>query len=136
MDNVRFKQDGATCHTTQANMALMRVISSDRVFSRRGDVNWPHKCCDLTPLDYLNYRVYADKHLTLEHFKMNIPQVPAEILLRMCQKVVENDFAYNTKVWTKNLFVVKGKYFKCILFTSIIEAAKWITLFEAMTGSE
>lgn len=44
-----------------------------RVISRRGDINWPPKSCDLTPLDVFwartKDRAYADKLLTLEQLK-------------------------------------------------------------------
>ena len=39
-------QDGATYHTTQAKETFL-----DRVISRHGDINWPPRSCDLTPLD-------------------------------------------------------------------------------------
>ena len=41
LENVWFQQDGATCHTTRANMALLQKKYSGRVNSRRGDIYWP-----------------------------------------------------------------------------------------------
>ena len=71
-----FQQNGATCHTTQVNMALLQETFAGRVIYRRSDINWPPRPCDLTPLDiflwgYTKDRVYADKQLpsTLEHLK-------------------------------------------------------------------
>ena len=95
LENMWFQQDGATCHTTRANMALLQETFLGRVISRRGDINWPPRSCDLTPLDfflwgYAKDRVYADKPLTLEHLRTNIRQVVAEIPPNVCQKVVEN----------------------------------------------
>ena len=67
--------DGATCHTTLTNMALMQETFPGRVIVRRS---------------YAKNRVYADKLSTLEHLKTNIRHVMAEVPPNMCQKVVEN----------------------------------------------
>ena len=52
VDNVWFQQDGATCHTSHATIDLLRETFDGRLISRNGDVNWPPRSCDLTPLDY------------------------------------------------------------------------------------
>ena len=52
LENMWFQQNGATCHTTNANMALLQETFPGRVISRRGDINWPPRSCDLTPLDF------------------------------------------------------------------------------------
>ena len=87
-----FQQDGATCHTTRANMALLQETFPGRVIS-----------CDLTLLDFLwgyaKDRVYADKPSTVEHLTTYIRQVMAEIPPNMCQKVVEN---YRKKINASN----------------------------------
>ena len=80
-----FQEDGATYHITRANMALLQETFHGRVISRRGDINWPPRFCDLTPLDF-----YAYKPSTLGHLKINIHQVMFEIPRNMYQKVVEN----------------------------------------------
>ena len=95
LQNMWFQQDGATWHTTRANMALLQETFPGRVISCRGDINWSPRSCDLTPLDLFLWghakdRVYADKPSTLEHFKTNIRQVMAEIPPNMCQIVVED----------------------------------------------
>ena len=46
-----FQQDGVTCHTTRANMVILQKTIPGRVISRRGDINWPPRSCDLTLLD-------------------------------------------------------------------------------------
>ena len=68
--NIWFQQDGATCHTAEATHDVLRSIFEDRIISRRADVVWPPRSCDLTPLD--NYlwnavkdKCYADKPQTL-----------------------------------------------------------------------
>ena len=57
-------------------MALLKETFPGRVFSRRGDINWPP--------------VHAGKPSTLEHLESNIRQVLTEIPVNICQKVVEN----------------------------------------------
>ena len=69
LENMWFQQDGATCHTTTA---LLQEKIPARVISRRGDINWPPRSCDLI-------FVYANNRLTLKRLKINIRQVIAEI---------------------------------------------------------
>ena len=47
-----FKQDGATCHTAEATLDVLRPVFEDRIISRRAIVVWPPRIYDLTPLDY------------------------------------------------------------------------------------
>ena len=47
-----FQQDGATCHTVEATLDVLRPVFEDRIISRRADFAWPPRSCDLTPLDY------------------------------------------------------------------------------------
>ena len=49
----------------------------DRIISRRADIVWPARSCDLTPLDYylwfaLKDKCYADKPETTDALKDNI----------------------------------------------------------------
>ena len=39
LENMWFQQDGATFHTTHANMALLQETFPGRVISRGGDIN-------------------------------------------------------------------------------------------------
>ncbi|GFW98687.1 uncharacterized protein TNCV_2758651 [Trichonephila clavipes] len=52
VQELRFQQDGATCHTARATIDLLNDTLGDRVISRFGPVNWHPRSCDLTPLDY------------------------------------------------------------------------------------
>ena len=82
-----FQQDGATCHTTRANMALLQETFAGRLISRCADINWPPRLFDNIRVFLWNHakdRVYADKTSTLEHLKTNIRQVMAEISPNMC----------------------------------------------------
>ena len=50
--NIWFEQDGATCHTAEATLDVLRPVFEDHIISRRADVVWPPRSCYLTPLDY------------------------------------------------------------------------------------
>ena len=50
--NIWFQQDGATCHTAEDTLDILCTVFEDRIISRRTDVVWPPRSCDLTPLDY------------------------------------------------------------------------------------
>ena len=52
LENVWFQQNGATCYTTRANIALLQEKFPGRLISNRGNINWPPRSCDLTPLDF------------------------------------------------------------------------------------
>ncbi|GFT82690.1 putative DD41D transposase [Trichonephila clavipes] len=98
-----FRQDGATCHTAHATIDLMKDTFGDRLISRFGPVNWPPRSCDLTPLDYFLWGyvkslVYADKPQTLDHLEDNIRLVIADIRPQMLEKVIEN--------WTSRLYYI------------------------------
>ena len=50
--NIWFQQDGATCHTVEATLDVLCPVFASRIISRRADVVWPPRSCNLTPLDY------------------------------------------------------------------------------------
>ncbi|GFU89287.1 putative transposable element [Trichonephila clavipes] len=100
-----FQQDGATCHTARATIALLKDTFGDRLISRFGPVNWPPRSCDLTPLDYflwgyIKSLVYADKPQTRDHLEDNIRRVIADIRPQMLEKVIEN--------WTSRLDYIRA----------------------------
>ena len=41
IDKISFQQDGATCHTDEATLDLLRPVFEDRIISLRADVVWP-----------------------------------------------------------------------------------------------
>ena len=47
--NIWFQQDGATCHTAEDTLNVLRPVFIDRIISRRADVVWPPRSCDSTP---------------------------------------------------------------------------------------
>ncbi|GFV52876.1 DUF4817 domain-containing protein [Trichonephila clavipes] len=105
VQELRFQQDGATCHTARATIDLLKDTFGDRLISRFGPVNWPPRSCDLTPLDYFLWSyvkslVYADKPQTLDHLEDNIRRVIADIRPQMLEKVIEN--------WTSRLNYIRA----------------------------
>ena len=75
--NIWFQQDGATYHTAEATLDVLRSVFEDHTISRRADVIWPPRSCDLTPLDYylqgaVKDKCYDDKPETINALKDNI----------------------------------------------------------------
>ena len=82
--NICFQQDGATCHTAEATLDVLRPVFEDRIISRRVDVVRPPRSCDLTPLDYYLWgavrdKCYADKPETIDVLKDSIREGIGEI---------------------------------------------------------
>ena len=50
--NAWFQQDGVTCHTAKASMALLREMFPQHIISRFGDIPWPPRSPDLTAPDF------------------------------------------------------------------------------------
>ena len=78
-----FQQDGVTCHTAEAILDVLRPVFEDCITSRRADVIWPPRRCDLTSLDYYLWgavkdKCYADKPETSEALKDNIRETIGE----------------------------------------------------------
>lgn len=95
IEEMWFQQDGATCHTANATLNLLKDKFGDWIISRRGFVNWPPRSCDLTPLDYFLWgyvkeQVYADNPQTLDHLEANIRQAIAGIQPQMLNRVIRN----------------------------------------------
>lgn len=93
--NIWFQQDGATCHTAEATLDVLRPVFEDRIISSRADVVWPPRSCDLTPLDYylwgaLKDECYADKPETIDALKDNIREAIGEIQLHTIDNVLKN----------------------------------------------
>ena len=85
------------CHTAEATLVVLRLVFEDRIISRRGDVIWPPRSCDLTPLDYYLWgavkdKCYADKPKTIDALKDNIREAIGEIQPHTIDKELENWF--------------------------------------------
>ena len=77
VDDVYLQQDGATCHTGDETIGLLREKFPGQAISRNGDYNWPLRSCDLTPLDfflwgYVKDKVYADACQSIQELKEKI----------------------------------------------------------------
>ena len=84
--------DGATSHTAEATLDVLRAVFEDRIVSRRADVIWPPRSRDLTPLDYylwsaIKEKYYADKPDTINALKDNIREAIGEIQLHTIDNV-------------------------------------------------
>lgn len=95
LDDMWFQQDGATCHTADATMNILQQRFAGMVISRRGDVNWPPRSCDLTPLDFflwgfLKSQVYANNPQSTDALKVNITTAIAQVQQNLCGRVIEN----------------------------------------------
>ena len=77
IDSICFQQDGATCHTAEATLDVLRPVFKDRIISSRADVVWPPRSCDFTPLDHYLWsavkdKCYADQSKTIDALKDNV----------------------------------------------------------------
>ena len=75
--NLWVEQDGATNQIAEATLNALRPVFEDRIISRRADVGWSPRSCDLPPLDYylggaIKGKCYADKRETIDALKNNI----------------------------------------------------------------
>ena len=69
--NIWFEQDGPTCHTAEASLDVLPPVFEDRIISRKANVVWPPRSCDLIPLIYylcgaVTDKCYADKQETID----------------------------------------------------------------------
>ena len=82
------------CHTSEATLDVLRPVFEDRIISRRADVVWPPRSCDLTALDYYLWwgavkdKCYADKPETIDALQDNIREAIDEIQLHTINNVV------------------------------------------------
>ena len=70
-------------------------VQKIEIISRRADVVWPPRSCDLTPLDYYLWgavkgKCYAVKPETINALKDNIREANGEIQLHIIDNVLKN----------------------------------------------
>ncbi len=90
-----FQQDGATAHTANETLTVLRAAFANRIISRRTELQWPARSPDLTAPDffvwgYLKSVVYGDKPRTLNDLKKNICSEIRKITPALCKRVLEN----------------------------------------------
>ena len=95
VDDVYFRQNGATCHTSDETFGLLREKFPGRVISQYGNYNWPPRSCDLRPLKfflwgYVKEKVYADAPQSIQELKEKIRAVIDEIEPQMCENLMGN----------------------------------------------
>jgi len=93
-EDIWFQQDGASCHTANATVDLLRIVFKNRIISRNADVNWPSRSCDLTPLDYfygeLSKMSYTNQPETIQELKHKIKVAIDEIRAYTVENVLKN----------------------------------------------
>ncbi|GFV72712.1 uncharacterized protein TNCV_1951811 [Trichonephila clavipes] len=110
-----FQQDGATCHTARATIDLLKDTFGDRLISRFGSVNWPPRCCDLTPLDYFLWGyvkslVYANKPQTLDHLEDNLLCLRNAMLIKTpsINHIYNSSYYYSLQKYSSHQLIVKN----------------------------
>ena len=93
--NVWFQQDGATAHTANESMTIVRNMFPGHLTSLSGDVPWPPRSPDLSTCDfflweYLKSRVYAHKSRTLNGLKEAIRQENRPIVRQLLARVMDD----------------------------------------------
>ena len=73
-------------HQAEATHDVLSLVFEDRIFSRRADVVWPPRSCDLTLLNYYLWgavkdKCYAYKPDIIDALKDNIREAIGEIQL-------------------------------------------------------
>ena len=93
--NIWFQQDNATCYSAEATLIVLRPVFEDRIISRRADVLWPPRSCNLTPLDYYLWgavedKCYAYKPEIIDAVMENIREAIGGIQLHIIDNVLKN----------------------------------------------
>jgi hypothetical protein len=89
-----FQQDGATTHTTRANLAYLEGFYVDRIISRGLNPEWP-RSPDLTPFDFsifgwLKDNLYKQQLHTREELMAEITHHCQNIDARTLENIFEN----------------------------------------------
>ena len=111
-----FQQDGATCHTTRLNMEILRQTFPGRLILRFGDVEWPARSPDQSPLDYFFWgyikgKVYRNKPTNITQLKAAIEEEIQSIGQEMLTRAM-NNFRHRAKICVRS----GGHYLKYIIF--------------------
>ena len=84
------EEDVATCNTAEAILDVLRSVFEDCIISRRADVVWPARSCDLTPWGGIKDECYANNPETSGALKANIREAIGEIQLHTIDNVLKN----------------------------------------------
>ena len=81
---------GRRCHTAEATLDVLGPVFEDRIKSRKADVVWPPRICDLTSLGYYLWGTVKDRPETIDALKENIREAIGEIQLHTIDNVLKN----------------------------------------------
>lgn len=92
--NIWFQQDGATPHYAAVVRAYLNQVFPHRWIGRRGEIEWPARSPDMTPLDYflwgyLKSKIYSNKPININDLKNRIMHEINKISAEMLQNVLE-----------------------------------------------
>ena len=90
-----FQQDGATPHYAVSVRNYLNVEFRNKWIGRRGEIEWPARSPDLSPLDYflwghLKSKIYATKPSNLEDLRNRIIEETAQIDPNVISKAVSD----------------------------------------------
>ena len=83
--NIWFQQGGATYHTAEATLDVLRPVFEDRIISRRADVVWYYYLWGA-----VKDKCYANNTETIDALKDNIRKAIGEIHLHTIDNVLKN----------------------------------------------
>ena len=94
MDNAWFQQDGATAHTFQRAMGILKQMFPDHLISLCGDFSCSFQSLDLNPCDfflwgYLKSKVYINCPCSIKELKNAICQEITAIPHEMTHQVID-----------------------------------------------
>lgn len=96
--NKWFQHDGASWHTQSQTVDILRKKFPGRVISKNGDINFPPRSCDLSPVDYflwgyLKDYVYQERRnrpKTIQQLKTKICEAVATVTADMCKAALDD----------------------------------------------
>ena len=93
--NIWLQQNGATCHTAEATLDVLRPVFKDHIISGSADIVWSPRSCDLSLLECCLWggvkdKCHADKPETIDALKDNIRDAIGEIQFHTIVNVLKN----------------------------------------------
>ena len=115
-DLLWFQQDGATAHTAQISMKVLRTVFPGRLISRFGDNTWPACSPDLAVPDYflwgyIKSRVYKTGSANIADLKKQILECIQGIPKEMLQHVI-----ISFLLWMQECTEWQGGHLQSVIF--------------------
>ena len=113
--NMYFHQDGAPPHNTRIVQDYINARFDNRVISTHGEIRWPARSPDLTPMDYFLWgyikdSVYKTPSNTLEELQNKIGNAFLSVTPRMLENVIRK-----TREVVNKCIEVDGRHFEHLL---------------------